>query len=87
VPYVIGPACIADYSCVEVCPADCISPRPDDPGFEAAEQLYIDPTRCIDCEACVSACPVEAVYDITRMPAKLRDYPQINAEHFAGSQL
>ena len=25
-------------------------------------QLYIDPTECINCGACVPECPVEAIY-------------------------
>lgn len=80
--YVIAAPCVADYSCVEVCPADCIAPRPDDPGFDSAEQLYIDPKRCIDCEACVSACPVGAVFELTLLPTKWRAYADINADHF-----
>ena len=57
--YVITEPCIGtkDNSCVEVCPVDCIHPTPDEPGYEQAEQLYIDPEECIDCDACVEACP------------------------------
>jgi ferredoxin len=42
--YVISEPCIGtkDTSCVEVCPVDCIHPAPDEPAFEAAEQLYIE---------------------------------------------
>lgn len=80
--FVIGPACIADYSCVEVCPADCIRPRPDDPDFTTAEQLYIDPKSCIDCEACVTACPVEAVHAQGRLPLAIASYAEVNAAYF-----
>ena len=43
--YVIAEPCIGtkDNSCVEVCPVDCIHPTPDEPGYDAAEMLYIDP--------------------------------------------
>src|SRR5262249_980411 len=43
--YVIAEPCIGtkDNSCVEVCPVDCIHPTPDEPDYEAAEMLYIDP--------------------------------------------
>jgi ferredoxin--NADP+ reductase len=82
VAYVIGPACVADYSCLEICPADCIRPRPDDPGFDSAEQLYIDPARCIDCDACVAACPVEAIHDAARLPAAWASYAGVNAAYF-----
>jgi NAD-dependent dihydropyrimidine dehydrogenase PreA subunit len=35
--YVIAEPCIGqkDNSCVEVCPADCIHPTPDDPAYES----------------------------------------------------
>jgi NAD-dependent dihydropyrimidine dehydrogenase PreA subunit len=51
--YVINEPCIGtkDASCVEVCPVDCIHPTAEEPGFEAADQLYIDPDECIDCDA------------------------------------
>lgn len=81
-PYVIAAPCVADYSCVEVCPAQCIGPRPDDAGFDTTEQLFIDPERCIDCEACVSACPVGAIFEASRLPEKWQEYRAINAEYF-----
>ena len=83
--YVIAAPCVADYSCVEVCPVDCIAPRPDDSGFDDAEQLFIDPGSCIDCEACVSACPVGAVFEVGMLPPKYKHYADINAAHFADS--
>ena len=58
--YIIAGSCIKDDSCIEVCPVDCIHPKPGAPDFEEAEQLYIDPAVCIDCDACVEACPVDA---------------------------
>ena len=57
--YVIAEPCIdtKDNSCVEVCPVDCIHPTPDEPDYDAVTMLYIDPEECIDCDACVEACP------------------------------
>jgi ferredoxin len=81
-PYVIAAPCVADYSCLDVCPADCIRPRPDDPEFETTEQLYIDPASCIDCEACVPACPVAAIYEQSRLPKQWAEYMNINADFF-----
>ena len=51
--YIITEPCIGtkDKSCVDVCPVDCIHGKDED------EMLYIDPEVCIDCGACVSACP------------------------------
>ena len=64
-PFVITDPCIGtkDTACVDVCPVDCIHPRKDEPEFEAMTMLYIDPQECIDCGACVPACPVAAIYD------------------------
>lgn len=64
-PFVITDPCIGtkDTACVDVCPVDCIHPRKDEPEFEMATMLYIHPEECIDCGACVPACPVAAIYD------------------------
>ena len=64
-PFIITDPCIGtkDTACVDVCPVDCIHPRKDEPEFETATMLYIHPDECIDCGACVPACPVAAIYD------------------------
>jgi ferredoxin len=64
-PFIITDPCIGtkDTSCVDVCPVDCIHPRKDEPEFERTSMLYIHPDECIDCGACVPACPVAAIYD------------------------
>ena len=80
--YVIAAPCIADYSCVEICPVNCISPGPDDPEFDHAEQMYIDPDACIDCGACVKACPVLAIHKKELLPEKWQHYADINREYF-----
>lgn len=84
--YVVGPACVADYSCLEVCPADCIRPRPDDPEFITTEQLYIDPRSCVNCEACVPACPVDAIHHELRLPPEHAEYASINVAWFEESR-
>jgi NAD-dependent dihydropyrimidine dehydrogenase PreA subunit len=83
--YVIADPCIGtkDHSCVAVCPVDCIHPRPDEPGFDQAAQLYIDPTECIDCGACEPECPVEAIFRSEDLPEQWEQYRQINAEHYS----
>jgi len=58
--------------CVVVCPVDC---------FHGDEQmLYIDPSGCIDCGACVPECPVEAIFDEGSVPAEEAHYLALNAE-------
>ena len=83
--YVIAEPCIGtkDNSCVEVCPVDCIHPTPDEPGYDAAEMLYIDPEECIDCDACVEACPVIAIFPDFELPDKFGYALALNAEFFA----
>jgi NAD-dependent dihydropyrimidine dehydrogenase PreA subunit len=85
--YVIAEPCIGtkDNSCVEVCPVDCIHPTPDEPGYDAAEMLYIDPEECIDCDACVEACPVDACFAEDQLPEEWQKYSQINADYFANA--
>jgi ferredoxin len=84
VTYVIAEPCIGtkDLSCVEVCPVDCIHPSQDEEGFDGAPQLYIDPEECIDCDACVEACPVDACFAEDQLPDEWQKYIQINAEYY-----
>jgi ferredoxin len=50
--------------CVEVCPVACF--------YELDNQLVIHPEDCIDCTACVSECPVEAIYAEADVPAEFQ---------------
>ena len=71
--YVIGDSCIrCKYTdCVEVCPVDCFH---EGPNF-----LVIDPEECIDCEACVPECPVEAIFHEDNVPEEWKSYIELNA--------
>src|SRR5678816_4703638 len=62
--YIICEPCVntKDTACVDACPVDCIHPKKDEPDFEAATMLYINPAECIDCGACEPACPVTAIF-------------------------
>ena len=82
--YVITEPCIGikDSACVDVCPVDCIHPRKDEATFEAAEQLFIHPDECIDCGACVPACPVEAIFALDEVPDKWKHFSQKNTEYY-----
>ena len=80
--YIICEPCVGtkDTACVDVCPVDCIHPRKDEPAFAAAEMLYIHPDECIDCGACVPACPTAAIYDSPdSTPASQKDLIEANA--------
>jgi NAD-dependent dihydropyrimidine dehydrogenase PreA subunit len=80
--FVITDPCIGtkDASCVDVCPVDCIHPRKDEPDFATATMLFIHPDECIDCGACVPACPVAAIYDSPEStPASQKGLIEANA--------
>jgi ferredoxin--NADP+ reductase len=61
---------------------NCIHPSPDEPGFATAEMLYIDPAACVDCGACVSACPVGAIAPDTRLEPKQLPFVALNAAFY-----
>jgi len=80
-PFIITDPCIEtkDTACVDVCPVDCIHPRKDEPEFASMTMLYIHPEECIDCGACVPACPVAAIYEsIDATPSNQKDLIEAN---------
>ena len=58
--------------CCVVCPVECF--------YQDDMMLYIDPNDCIDCEACVPECPVEAIFAEANTPSQWTSYIQINKE-------
>ncbi len=44
------------------------------------EQLYIDPNVCVDCGACITVCPVQAIYDAVDMPSDKEHWLAVNAD-------
>jgi ferredoxin len=87
-PFVITDPCIdtKDTSCVDVCPVDCIHPRKDDAEIAQAMMLFIHPEECIDCGACVPACPVAAIYEsVDVTPSSQRDLIEANAAYRQGA--
>ncbi len=80
--YVITHGCCNDAICVSVCPVDCIHPTPAEAGYADAEQLYINPAICIDCNACAEECPVNAIFPDTELPAEAQPFVAINAGYF-----
>ncbi|ROO90831.1 4Fe-4S binding protein [Actinocorallia herbida] len=76
--FVITLPCVGvkDGACAEVCPADCIETT------DAADQYFIDPERCIDCDVCVTVCPVDAIYRETEVPEEWESFTARNAAFF-----
>ena len=65
-PHIITSLCLRDSGCMEVCPVECIvggKPTTEWPRF------YIDPDTCIDCGACVTECPYEAIFPEDEVPS------------------
>ena len=58
--------------CVVVCPVECF--------YEGEQMLYIHPEECIDCEACVPECPVEAIFHEDNLPEEWVAFTALNAE-------
>jgi ferredoxin len=56
--------------CVDVCPAACF--HIDD------KMVYVDPVECIDCLACIVACPVKAIYKLQDLPESQLEWSEIN---------
>jgi ferredoxin/flavodoxin---NADP+ reductase len=67
---------------VVACPVNCIHPAPGEPGFGEAEMLYVDAKSCVDCGACVTACPADAIVPHTTLTAAQTPFLAINAEYF-----
>jgi ferredoxin len=63
--------------CVVVCPCDCFR--------EGERMLVIDPDECIDCEACVPECPVEAIFYEDNVPDAWRSFIALNREMASNS--
>lgn len=79
--YVIAEPCIGEKntSCVDVCPVNCIH-------SDGGEQYYINPETCIDCGACVSACPTDAIFLREKLPKKWKQYADINRNFYNGRE-
>jgi NAD-dependent dihydropyrimidine dehydrogenase PreA subunit len=82
--YVIAQPCVGvkDTACVAVCPCDCIHPTADEAGFADAEQLFIDPDVCVDCDLCARECPVTAIFPENDLPEQWRGVIEKNAKYY-----
>ncbi len=72
--HVVTRKCIGckDMACTTVCPMECF--------HIGSEMLYIDPEPCIDCEACVVECPVEAICHEDDVPSDYVEDIALNAQ-------
>ena len=77
--FVVTQPCINEKNsaCIDVCPADCIKTS------ESETQCFIDPEECIDCGACESACPVDAIFAQDAVPAQWVNFVETNRAFFS----
>jgi NAD-dependent dihydropyrimidine dehydrogenase PreA subunit len=75
--YVIADPCIdvMDRACVDECPVDCI--------YQGERKMYIHPQECIDCGACETVCPVDAITADRRTPPERERHLADNRAFFA----
>jgi NAD-dependent dihydropyrimidine dehydrogenase PreA subunit len=60
-------------------PGPCIHPTEHEPDFAGVRQLFIDPDECIDCDACVEVCPVDAIFADDQLPEVWEHFTKINS--------
>ena len=53
---------VVSQHCVDCKYTDCVTVCPVDAFHEGPRTVYINPDTCVNCDACVPACPVEAIY-------------------------
>lgn len=81
---------IVTEPCVDCKYTDCAAVCPVEAFHEGPNILLINPDVCIDCDACLPECPVEAIYSDMSYPpeyenwmgenAKAEDFPIISAK-------
>jgi ferredoxin len=76
-----------DGACVDVCPVECIvAHAPKGNASDLPNQLFIDPSECIDCNLCAPECPWEAIYPEGDVPPEFATDIELNARSQNRSQ-
>ena len=73
---------VVTEDCVDCKYTDCAAVCPVEAFHELPDRLYINADTCIDCDACVPVCPVEAIFPEDKLPEKWQHFTQINADYF-----
>ncbi|MDA1013940.1 MAG: 4Fe-4S binding protein [Planctomycetota bacterium] len=59
-------------ACLQVCPVESF--------HEGESMLFINPDKCIDCDACAAECPTNAIFHDEDVPEEWQEYIALNAE-------
>jgi len=72
--YIVTERCVNNRytDCVADCPVDCFYEIKD------PHMLIINPDECIDCDACVPLCPVNAIYPEAEVPEEFQEWIEKN---------
>jgi len=73
-------AYIVTEPCVNCRYTDCALVCPVEAFHKDETMLVINPDTCIDCDACVPECPVEAIFPEDAVPDEWKHYIELNAE-------
>lgn len=73
--FIVAENCIKckHTDCVDNCPVECF--------FEGPNFLVINPDECIDCNQCVSDCPIGAIYSDEDIPDDQLHMLEINMHY------
>ena len=71
---------IVTQHCVDCKYTDCVTVCPVDAFHEGPRMVYINPDTCVNCDACVPACPIEAIYSEENLPPKFQEWIQLNVD-------
>ena len=78
-------AYIVTGHCVDCKYTDCVTVCPVDAFHEGGRMVYINPDTCVNCDACVPACPVEAIYSEETLPAQYSEFIKVNVDGSSSS--
>lgn len=78
-------AYVVTQHCVDCRYTDCVTVCPVDAFHAGPRMVYINPDTCVNCDACVPACPVEAIFSEEMLPDNMRQFLALNQEGSANN--
>ena len=75
---------IVTEPCVDCKYTDCAAVCPVEAFHELPDKLLINADTCIDCDACLPECPVEAIFSDMSIPPEYQNWLEININEAPG---